>query len=591
MRSAEPEFREWRSNPSRETLRDLLRAHQDRVFSLCYQVLRHRQDAEDAAQISLIEIARGASALSDPDAFNSWTYRVCLNNALSVRRESRRRKSREERRSAMAPTQIAPEEEDLRDAVHDALARLDDDERALIVEHYFEKASLDDLGNRRGVSAVAVWKRIEQAKEKMKRALTGTGLVIGLTQMNSVLEAAEFVPAPSGFSVDAALSVRPSKPLVAKTLAGVGAAALLILTAALMTSGDDPQETVIRAEPPPRQAQAPQVPPSLPEPAVVPSTPPQETTPQVLDSEGRPLQGALVFPGRWYRLRGDDAFDQFRPHLIKDGVTTDAEGRFKLETTSPFVTAWHDEYTPTTAPSTEFVIKMKARGTLKGRLVDAAGRPREGVEISLDKRGPKVTTDANGAFRFDKVIAGFRGLILPNYRLGIAVRVDPGETLDIEVGPGVDVTLDLSDHPLGAGRSVNAGILGVARLSSLVPCTGKTPFLSVKGVLPGRYYYGEWGGPRGWVDVLDKDAKVVLGRSTVIVESDHAADFYVMPSEGNEIIEVAILKMGLSKSGPGSPLRMEHMTEGDYEIRDREGRTLQTFKVGPGETRVTLTSR
>jgi hypothetical protein len=49
--------------------------------------------------------------------------------------------------------------------------------------------------------------------------------------------------------------------------------------------------------------------------------------------------------------------------------------------------------------------------------------------------------------------------------------------------------------------------------------------------------------------------------------------------------------MGLSKSGPGSPLRMEHMTEGDYEIRDREGRTLQTFKVGPGETRVTLTSR
>jgi hypothetical protein len=28
--------------------------------------------------------------------------------------------------------------------------------------------------------------------------------------------------------------------------------------------------------------------------------------------------------------------------------------------------------------------------------------------------------------------------------------------------------------------------------------------------------------------------------------------------------------------------------EGDYEFRDREGVTLQKFKVGPGETRIAL---
>ncbi|HZL72953.1 MAG TPA: hypothetical protein VFC86_10860, partial [Planctomycetota bacterium] len=67
--------------------------------------------------------------------------------------------------------------------------------------------------------------------------------------------------------------------------------------------------------------------------------------------------------------------------------------------------------------------------------------------------------------------------------------------------------------------------------------------------------------------------------------------FYVLPAEANEIIEVALMKMGLQKAGPGSPLRMEYLTEGDYEIRNPEGVTLQTFKIGTGETRITIKNR
>lgn len=312
---------------------------------------------------------------------------------------------------------------------------------------------------------------------------------------------------------------------------------------------------------------------------------------RVVDPDGRPLQGALVFPGRWYRLRGDDAFDLMRPQSIKDGVTTDAEGRFRLEAKSPFLTAWHDDFTPTTVKTSDAaVIRMKARATLRGKLVDAAGKPREGIEVTLDKRGPRAVTDSAGAFQFEKVIAGFRGLILPNYRW-VAVRVDPGETLNLEIGPGVDVTLDLGDHPLGPGTQINGGLMGVTRTTSLVGIRGQTPTMDLKGVLPGRYLFGEIRGARGWVDISDKGAKVEFGKATLEITAEAETTFYFLPAEANEIIEVAIMKMGELKTGPGAPLRMEHLMEGDYELRDREGVTLERFKVGPGETRVTLKSK
>ena len=579
MLSADPAFLEWRERPSRDTLRRLLLATQDRVYSLCFQVLRHAQDAEDAAQASLIEMARGIESIQDPQKFSSWMYRVCLNNALTLRRESRRRKEREERRAAMV---TAPAPDEVRDAIHDALAALEDDERALVVEHYFEKATLEDLGARRGISGVAVWKRIEHAKERMKRSLAG----VALTQMNAILEAAEFVPAPSGFSVEGALVPATRGSVIPRIFVGAAVIAVAVLTAIVVI----PKSAEVAVAAPPQASK-----PKTFSPAPVaekPAPPPvQDESTRVVDPEGQPIQGALVFTGRWFRLRGDDAFDLFRPQSIKDGVATDAEGRFQLETKGPFITAWHDEFTPTTVKSTEKVIRMKARGTLKGRLVDAAGKGREGVQVTLDKRGPKATTDSEGGFTFEKVIAGYRGLILPNYRLGIAVRIDPGETLNVEIGPGIDVALDVSAHPAGPGKNPNAGIIGIGRLSSLVNCTGKTPTLHMKGVLPGRYLYGEWGGPRGWVEITEKGGTVTFGASTLVVEAEAPATFYVLPAEANEIIEVAVMKMGLQKAGPGSPLRMEYLTEGDYEIRNPEGVTLQTFKVGTGETRITLKNR
>lgn len=144
---------------------------QPRVQGLCYRVLRHEQDAEDAAQQAMLKISARASEFPDVRGFHAWVRRVALNCALDVRRSSRRRLEHE-RTAAHGCASPALETED---AIQEALATLDDDLRCLLVGHFYERRTLRELAWQEGCSVVAIWKRIEKAKKRLKQSLGSLG--------------------------------------------------------------------------------------------------------------------------------------------------------------------------------------------------------------------------------------------------------------------------------------------------------------------------------------------------------------------------------------------------------------------------------
>ena len=75
-------FQEYQNRPSPDALVSLLRACADPVYNFCFQVLRHRQDAEDAAQIVLLKLIAELPSARDIDRFDRWMYRVAINTAL-----------------------------------------------------------------------------------------------------------------------------------------------------------------------------------------------------------------------------------------------------------------------------------------------------------------------------------------------------------------------------------------------------------------------------------------------------------------------------------------------------------------------------
>src|SRR5258708_35326189 len=159
-------FLEYKKQPGRPALARLLEHHQDAVYSLCLQVLRHPQDAEDACQEVLLEVSRQLDAVEEPMRFPGWLYRTALNTALDVRRKRGRERVREAR--ARRPSQAVSPQPESDEALHEGLAGLDDSSRMLVVEHYFSRRPLRELAADRGCSEGAVGKRIQGARGRLK---------------------------------------------------------------------------------------------------------------------------------------------------------------------------------------------------------------------------------------------------------------------------------------------------------------------------------------------------------------------------------------------------------------------------------------
>jgi RNA polymerase sigma factor (sigma-70 family) len=168
-------FRDYKSDPTTDSLIRLLRSQQDRIYRLCLQVLRRPHDAEDASQEVLIRIAEEARRFDDHDIFRRWVYRVSLNAALETARKAARRRAHETR-AAMKDSPREALDEESRRALFEGISKLDDVPRSLLLDHYFEGETLESLGSREGVSPQAVSKRLDRAREELRRAIPASAL-------------------------------------------------------------------------------------------------------------------------------------------------------------------------------------------------------------------------------------------------------------------------------------------------------------------------------------------------------------------------------------------------------------------------------
>src|SRR5688572_15392575 len=178
------------------TPESLIQTHQDGVYTVCLHVLGNSHDAEDAAQEALLKISAEASGVQEPRAFKSWLYRVTYRTAIDHLRKRATRRRIEEGSAPMTPSLT----EEQREAIHEAMAALPDDDRLMLVEHYFEKVPLSELGRREGISDVAMGKRVEKAREKLKRGLAGAGILVAASQVAHALESVKPASAPIALS-------------------------------------------------------------------------------------------------------------------------------------------------------------------------------------------------------------------------------------------------------------------------------------------------------------------------------------------------------------------------------------------------------
>src|SRR3954447_21982165 len=73
----------------RTALEQLLAPHERALIAFCYGILGQAEDAEDAAQETVLRALRGLSSFRGEAAFRSWLFQIAVN--LCLRWKSQRR--------------------------------------------------------------------------------------------------------------------------------------------------------------------------------------------------------------------------------------------------------------------------------------------------------------------------------------------------------------------------------------------------------------------------------------------------------------------------------------------------------------------
>lgn len=148
--------------------RELVERYQRPLFTVALRMLGNAQDAEDVTQAVFGRVFRDLHAYDTTHRFFSWVYRMTVNAALNAQRDRKTLVPIED--EAALPTVGAGADDAfaIEAQVQQALAQLKPDDRTIVVLHYFQALSYDEIAEVLGIAAKTVKSRLYTARERLR---------------------------------------------------------------------------------------------------------------------------------------------------------------------------------------------------------------------------------------------------------------------------------------------------------------------------------------------------------------------------------------------------------------------------------------
>jgi RNA polymerase sigma factor (sigma-70 family) len=218
----------------------LLRRHGPMVYRVCWRILQHGQDAEDAFQATFLLLARKLATVRKRESLASWLHGVARRAALKARAQTatRRRHERQAANSATAPADDLSARE-LRTALDTELAALPEKWRLALILCYLEGRTQDEAAAQLGWSKSTMRRRLDEARAALGRRLARRGLdgsaVLCGPLLSDCLPSAHLPPNLAGATVDAGIRTVAGQPVADMVSAEVNALTEGVLRAMFMT--------------------------------------------------------------------------------------------------------------------------------------------------------------------------------------------------------------------------------------------------------------------------------------------------------------------------------------------------------------------
>jgi len=157
-----------------EAFGEIMRNHEDRVFSVCLRIMGNRDHALDATQETFLTAFRKASQFQGNSALGTWIYRIAVNTCYDQLRRQKRRRA-DPMPDHLDPTDHKAEEAidsaGLRPEIQSALARIPDDFRSAVILSDIEGLGLPEVAEILGIPVGTVKSRVFRGRRLLAQQL------------------------------------------------------------------------------------------------------------------------------------------------------------------------------------------------------------------------------------------------------------------------------------------------------------------------------------------------------------------------------------------------------------------------------------
>ena len=163
----------------REAFDALYELYKDQAFRTAWLLAGNRADAEDIVQDTFVKVYVNIGQLKDAGGFKSWFYRILTRTAWK-QSEGRRREFPDSEilthadASSDIQTDLTPEcllKEEERQRIRDAVDRLDEKHRTVLILYYFNEFSTRTIARIMGCLEGTVKSRLFTARRKIRAEL------------------------------------------------------------------------------------------------------------------------------------------------------------------------------------------------------------------------------------------------------------------------------------------------------------------------------------------------------------------------------------------------------------------------------------
>ena len=189
--SPDRDFLAFAEEGSSRAFQRVVDRHLPAVHAAAGRVLGSRRDlADDVAQLVFLRLVKKGRSLPRTIVLGAWLHRQAVRLALNALRTESRRQKREQAAFDMQTNESSQAEASWKEVmphIDKAILDLPEVDQSALALRFGERRAMKEIGERLGLSAGAVEKRIARALEKLRSRLSSRGVTLSATSLGSLL--------------------------------------------------------------------------------------------------------------------------------------------------------------------------------------------------------------------------------------------------------------------------------------------------------------------------------------------------------------------------------------------------------------------